>query len=131
VFSFGHDKREKPTQDGVVAELPASVRLRCGWCHYMFTRFRQNKSRLQVSLLETRRIDGKGQTRGSKGTPRVDEPAMLEMSKSEVRRCLAVAELSEPEGGFKELMNEIHRARERSKDATIARLLRKKRSNPR
>jgi hypothetical protein len=66
---------------------------------------------------------------GGLGKPRTREDmiAMLGMSKSEVRRCLAVAELSQPEGGFEELMDELNRARDRSKDATIARLLRKKR----
>jgi hypothetical protein len=32
---------------------------RNGICHYMFVRYRQTESRLQVSLIETRRVDGK------------------------------------------------------------------------
>jgi hypothetical protein len=52
-------------------------------------------------------------------------------TKSQLRHCSALAELTPEEDDFREAMDEIHRARHRSEHATIARLLRKKRSKER
>jgi hypothetical protein len=67
---------------------------------------------------------------GGLGKPRTREDviAMLGMSKREVSRALALAELCETKFALKEVTNEITRASHRSRDATIFRLLRKKRA---
>jgi hypothetical protein len=39
----------------VVAQTPLHHAKRDGRCHYMFVRYRQTETRLQVSLVETRR----------------------------------------------------------------------------
>jgi hypothetical protein len=71
----------------------------------------------------------KGETvSGGFGKPRTleDMIAALGMSKRELRRCRAVAELCQSESDFKTMVNEITRAADRSYDAVIFRMLRKK-----
>jgi hypothetical protein len=48
-------------------------------------------------------------------------------TKSDLRHCVALAELAESDDDFQKVQDEITRARHRSEHATVARLLRKKR----
>jgi hypothetical protein len=65
---------------------------------------------------------------GGLGKPRTREDviAALGLSKRDVRRCLALAELCQSESDREAVQNEITRATHRSREATIFRMLRAK-----